>query len=69
MFLFNRMHVEDFLNFIMMETLTKNYVFEGEGGHQEKQNFANVVLGNFELYIKIFSPNPPHHILPVGMIL
>ena len=39
------------------------------GGHPEKCNFAHVVLGNFEVYEKIFdAPNPSHYVLPDGVI-
>ena len=38
------------------------------GGHPEKRDFASVILGNFELYSKIFTPDPPHYILPDGII-
>ena len=38
------------------------------GGHPGKRNFGNVVVGNFEVYTKIFSSNPFHYILLDGLI-
>ena len=29
------------------------------GGHPEKRNFANIVLGIFEVYGKVFDPTKP----------
>ena len=39
------------------------------GGHPEKRDFANVVLGSFDVYTHIFDQkDPPHYIVPDGLI-
>ena len=39
------------------------------GGHPQKRNFANVILGNFEIYSGIFDEiDPPHYLVPDGLI-
>ena len=39
------------------------------GGHPQKRNFANVILGNFEIYSGVFDKiDPPHYLVPDGII-
>ena len=39
------------------------------GGHLQKRNFANVILGNFEIYSGVFDQiDPPHYLVPDGII-
>ena len=38
------------------------------GGHPEKRDFSSVILGSFELYPAELLPEPPHYILPDGII-
>ena len=39
------------------------------GGHPGKRDFANVVLGSFDVYTHIFDQkDPPHYIVPDGLL-
>ena len=52
-------HVKQTLGFFVPGVVGKEDKDLYIGGHPEKRNFGNVVLGSFEIYIKTFNVFSP----------